>query len=309
MSYWLTAAGGLVAALPALRELRRRPRNARLRAQAPGSFADLSQGVTHYDWLGPERGPVAVCVHGLTTPSFVWLGLARRLVAMGYRVLVYDLYGRGYSAAPRGLQTPGVFSRQLTDLLDHEGLTDDITLIGYSMGGAISAHWASENGHRLRRLILLAPAGMGHELGAMARWAVEWPVLGDWLFHMAYPTLFRKAAEAERNAASSVEDISDLQIGELDRRGFVRSVLSSLRGTLRRSAEAAHREIHATHLPVTAIWARDDKTIPLRAMGQLTQWNRDVRQVVIEEAGHGLTYTHADAVAQAIAETWDGPVI
>ncbi|MEM7630581.1 MAG: alpha/beta hydrolase, partial [Pseudomonadota bacterium] len=39
---------------------------------APGRIALLSQGRTHYEWLGPERGPVAVCIHGLTTPSFVW---------------------------------------------------------------------------------------------------------------------------------------------------------------------------------------------------------------------------------------------
>ena len=141
-----------IAAWPFAREAMRRPMNEAARQDAPGEFVQLSQGITHYRWVGPVRGPVAVCVHGLTTPSFVWLGLARMVVAMGYRVLVYDLYGRGYSAAPRGLQTPGVFATQLTELLDHEGVEGDITLIGYSMGGAIAAHWAAEQGHRLRRL-------------------------------------------------------------------------------------------------------------------------------------------------------------
>ena len=82
-----------LAAVPFVQELRRRPPEA---AHAPGRFAELSRGRTHYQWLGGARGPVAVCVHGLTTPSQVWSDYARELSDLGYRVLVYDLYGRGF---------------------------------------------------------------------------------------------------------------------------------------------------------------------------------------------------------------------
>ncbi|EBA08371.1 alpha/beta fold hydrolase [Sagittula stellata] len=303
MSTAATLAALALAGLPTVRELRRTPRNAHFRQQAPGRFAELSQGRTHYDWLGPERGATVVCVHGLTTPSYVWLGLARHLVAMGFRVLVYDLYGRGYSDAPRGPQTPGFFTRQLSDLLEHEALTGDFTLAGYSMGGAIAAHWGAANPDRLRRVILLAPAGMGHRSGATARFCTEWPLAGDWLFHMAYPTQFARIARSADDAESSIDDIAGLQVAELRRRGFVRSVLSSLRGTLRGTAEEAHRALHAAQVPVTVIWGRDDTVIPLRAMGQLAQWNRQARQVVIDGAGHGLPWTHTDKVAEAIRET------
>lgn len=305
---WLALALAGVAALPGLREVARRPMNRRVRDMAPGHFAALSGGPTHYDWLGPQRGPVAVCVHGLTTPSFVWLGLARHLTSMGYRVLIYDLYGRGYSARPRGPQDAAFFTRQLSELLAHEKVGDDITLLGYSMGGAIATAFAAEEHHRLRRLILLAPAGMGHELGKLARWTVEWPVLGDWVFHMGYPAQLRRGIDAERGVASAVEDIHDLQAQQLLYRGFVRSVLASLRGTLRQSLEDAHREIAHHRLPVAAIWGREDAVIPLRAMGTLAQWNRNVRHVVLEGAGHGLVYSHAEQVAEAISETWNGPV-
>lgn len=306
---WATVAGAGAAALPALRELRRRPMTRRWRREAPGAFAELSQGITHYTWLGRTAGPVAVCVHGLTTPSFVWQGLARELAERGFRVLTYDLYGRGYSDAPRGLQTPGFFTTQLHELLEHEKLHDDITLIGYSMGGAISSAFAAEADHRLRRLVLLAPAGMGHELGGLARWAAEWPLIGDWAFHMRYPGAHRAGIEAERHLPSSVADICDLQLAELRRRGFVRSVLSSLRGTLRRPQEDVHKAIAKARLPVSAIWGREDSVIPIAAMGTLAQWNRDVRHVVMDGAGHGLTYTHTADVARAMFDTWAGPVI
>lgn len=82
------------------------------------------------------RGPVAVCVHGLTTPSFVWHGLARGLATFGYRVLIYDLYGRGYSDRAPGHQDQAYFLQQLNDLLEDQQIKGDITLLGYSMGGA-----------------------------------------------------------------------------------------------------------------------------------------------------------------------------
>lgn len=296
--FWLLLA--LVAFGPFLRERMRKPMDRSARNTAPGRFAMLSRGQTHFDWYGPPRAPVAVCVHGLTTPSFVWKGVVRHLVKMGFRVLVYDLYGRGYSDRPRGPQNVEFFRTQLEELLALEGVSEEITLIGYSMGGPIVSSFAASHPDRLRRLILLAPAGMGHDLGGLAKFAAEWPVIGDWLMHAFYPRFHRKATEAERDMPSSVEGIVDLQQRELKYRGFIRSVLASLRGTLRQSMQSEHRVIAETGLPVAAIWAREDTVILLRGLGQLTEWNRTVHQEVIEEAGHGLAYTHTDEVAACL---------
>ena len=287
------------AALPAWREIRR-TKPAELQARAPGSFADLPQGRTHYQWSGPEDAPVVVCVHGLTTPSFVWRGLIPHLTAAGAQVLSYDLYGRGFSDAPRGRQTGAFFTRQLSDLLEHQGIDVPVTLIGYSMGGAIATCFAAAHPDRVHRLVLVAPAGMGHDLGPIARLTTGVPVLGDWLFHMGYPRQLRAGIEAERALPSSVQGITELQQAQLDRRGFLRSVLSSLRGVLRHPLEGEHRAIARTNIPVTAIWGREDRVIPLRALGTLTQWNRTARQEVIDGAGHGLTYTHTKDLARAL---------
>ncbi|MFZ5964472.1 alpha/beta fold hydrolase [Thalassococcus sp. BH17M4-6] len=299
---WLALAGlaAAGAAAPVISEMRRRPVDAARRKAAPGRFAKLSQGLTHYRWVGPPEGPVAVCVHGLTTPSFVWDGVAQALVAHGYRVLVYDLYGRGYSARPTGAQTPEFFTTQLRDLLDHLGVQRDVTLLGYSMGGVIGAAFADSHGARLRRLILLAPAGLGHAPDALTRWAMDWRGIGDWAFHLGFPRAFRRAVAAERGLPSSVPDICDQQLAQLETRGYVRAVLSSLRGCLRRPIPDIHRRLAQSGLPVVAIWGQDDKVIPLDAMDRLAQLNPQARQEVIAGAGHGLPYTHTDAVAHVL---------
>ena len=303
---WTVAAAGLLAlaaaAWPFLREWRKPPMDAAARAAAPGKIARLSQGATHYRWTGPADGPVAVCVHGLTTPSQSWDGVAAHLAEAGFRVLTYDLYGRGYSGRPGGRQDRAFFLRQLDDLLAHLGVDGPITMLGYSMGGAIATAFAARHPGRLQRLILVAPAGMGHDLGTMARITRDVPGPGDWLMYVAFPRGHRKATEAERTTATTPPDIVDIQQAELDRRGFVPAVLASLRGMLNGDVEAEHRRIAAAGLPVVAIWGRADAVIPLSARDVLTRWNPRAHHVVIDGAGHGLPYTHAADVAAAIRD-------
>ena len=254
---------------------------------------DLPQGPTYYRWRGPKDGPVAVCVHGLTTPSAVWDNVAEGLAAMGFRVLTYDLYGRGLSAQVRGPQDAAFFTRQLHDLLSALDVDDDITLLGYSMGGAIAPAFAAAHPARLRQLVLIAPVGLGHDLGPATRLIANTGLLGTWAMHALYPRSFRRACETERGQPGN---LVDLQIAQLDRRGFVPAVLASLRGIIDWPMSDTHRAIAATGLPVLAIWGAEDDIIPLSGRDALTALNSQATHEVIEGAGHALTYADSEKV-------------
>jgi pimeloyl-ACP methyl ester carboxylesterase len=300
---WLgLTAAATAAAAPFIMETMRPRMGDAARRNAPGQIARLPRGDTHYRWLGAAEGPVAVCVHGLTTPSFVWEPVAERLGRMGFRVLVYDLYGRGFSARPGGAQDSDFFITQLEDLLDHEGVDGDVTLLGYSMGGAIATAFAARHHLRLRQVVLIAPAGLGHDLGPIADLAVNYNWLGRWLMLGFYGRSLRRATEAERGLPSAIEGMVDRQIAETRWKGFAPAVLSSLRGIIDEDLEPAHRTIVESGLPVLAIWAGKDEVIPISGLGKLAEWNRDARQEVIEDAGHTVAYTHVDEVAAALKE-------
>ncbi|MEL6642267.1 MAG: alpha/beta fold hydrolase, partial [Pseudomonadota bacterium] len=126
---FLIVLGGIYL-LPTWLERRRKVMDRAVRAKAPGKFAELSQGVTHYRWIGPARGPVAVMIHGLTTGSPVWDELTETFADLGYRVLIYDLYNRGYSDSAKGSHDTDFYLRQLDDLLADQGLEDGLTLVG-----------------------------------------------------------------------------------------------------------------------------------------------------------------------------------
>ena len=297
---WVLALIAALAIGPFIREAFRRPISATRRDAAPGQMATLSQGKTYLRWRGPEDGPVAVCVHGLTTPSLVWDRLVDGMVEMGFRVLVYDLYGRGLSDRPRGAQDSDFFVRQLEDVLEAENIAPGFTLLGYSMGGAIAPAYAARHPETLRQLVLIAPGGLGHDLGPATRLMTNLGLFGAWLMQTVYARSFRRDCEAEVRTHGSVPALAAAQIAQLKDRGFIPAVLSSLRGILDEPLGDVHRAIADTPLPVLAIWGESDEIIPLVGRDLLTAYNPDTVQVTIEGAGHTLPYTDDPAVIAAL---------
>ena len=302
MIFWALLFLAGLAAFPFVRERMRKPMDDRARQDAPGQFQRLSQGITHFQWIGPENGPVAVCIHGLTTPSFVWRSIAAGLARMGYRVLVYDLYGRGYSDRPGGAQDKTFFLRQLDDLLDNQAVDDDLTVIGFSMGGAIATAFAASRPGRIRQLVLLATAGMQPVGDRLSRVILSIPLFGRWMMLLRYPGMLRRGLRNEADLPTSVAGINDLQIAELEWRGLLPAVHASLRDLLSESAESWHRSLNRAGVPVLAIWGSDDVVIPLAASDRLSEWNCDARNRIIDGAGHGLPYTHTSDVLRILAE-------
>jgi pimeloyl-ACP methyl ester carboxylesterase len=290
---WGWIVGGLVVAgaagWPLLAEAQRKPPD---RLRPAGQMVQLSQGATHIRWSGPARGPVAVLVHGLTSPLEVWDQVAGGLAATGYRVLTYDLYGRGLSDAPRGAHTPAFHARQLGDVLASQGLAEDVTLIGYSMGGAIATAYAGANPQQVKRLVLIAPAGITLPvLSRRQRIAAQVPVIGDALNQLFGPRQMR--SRLARPVPPGAEALWAAKRRDVDRAGIHPAILSDVRHTLSVLQETEHRALGRANVPVHAIWAEEDTDIPVRGLGQLAAWNRAALQEVVPEAGHSVVYTHA----------------
>src|SRR5690349_15789016 len=108
------------------------------RQDTSGSFIALGDGITHYELGGSEDGPSIVLVHGFSVPYFIFDTTFEHLCKSGFRVLRYDLFGRGFSDRPELNYDIDLFVRQLKDLLDALAFKK-VHLLGLSMGGPISA--------------------------------------------------------------------------------------------------------------------------------------------------------------------------
>ena len=119
-----------------------------------------------YEW-GPEEGRKVLLLHGISTPSIAFAGMAKSLVEKGCRVMLFDLFGRGYSDAPDPSlyrQDIGLWTSQILLVLSSSKLawtgSDRFTMVGYSMGGGISATFTSYFPELVESLVLIAPGGL-----------------------------------------------------------------------------------------------------------------------------------------------------
>ena len=287
-------------ASPILKEATKKKLGEKERTNAPGNFVTLSRGVVHYRWFGAETGDLVVCVHGLTTPSFVFEGLARHYVNIGKRVLVYDHYGRGYSDRPKAHQDKAFFINQLDELLDKlEIKKQKFELVGYSMGGSIAAAYAAYNPDRLNKLVLIASAGSGHNLGFSAKLA-KIPLFGWALFSIFFGWQHARSTKKEREIKSSVPKIVERQLNELLYKGFSPSVLASIKGILSKDNYEDHQALREANFEIVALWGDCDTVIPIATKDIFSCWNSRINNIVIKNGSHSLPVTHAREIVNAL---------
>lgn len=134
-----------------------------------GRFADIGEGAdpselrVHYHEAGPADGPAVVFLHGSGPGASGYSnfkGNFRALAEHGYRCLVPDALGYGYSSKPEDAQyTLGFLTRATVRFLDAAGV-DRCVLVGNSLGGAMAIRLALDHPERVAGLVLMAPGGL-----------------------------------------------------------------------------------------------------------------------------------------------------
>jgi pimeloyl-ACP methyl ester carboxylesterase len=133
----------------------------------------------------PGRGPAVVCVHGLTANHTCWAAAAAAL-APDYRVIAYDLRGRGESDKPATGYSLSIHGEDIAALLDHFGLRSAV-LMGHSLGAHIALRFAVRFPRRVARLVLIdggldvRPEILDSLAPAIGRLGVEYPSLEAFL--------------------------------------------------------------------------------------------------------------------------------
>jgi pimeloyl-ACP methyl ester carboxylesterase len=239
------------------------------RAGASGAFVTLSEGVTHYETAGPDAGPAVVLVHGFSVPAFIWSPTFEALGDAGFRVVRYDLFGRGYSDRPRGRYDLARFDRQLMDLIKALGLGPAVHLMGLSMGGAVAVGFADRHPQRVRSLTLIDPAGFPME----APWTLKLlrvPVLGEVLISTVGRRVLVSGLVRDFRVPEQLPALARQYLAQMRYRGFMRALLSTIRHGPLQTMAAAYQRVGAQGLPVLLIWGREDTTVPFA----LSRWVR-----------------------------------
>ncbi|MCD9197934.1 alpha/beta fold hydrolase [Aeromicrobium wangtongii] len=251
-------------------------------------------------------GQPVVLIHGYPLSGHSWERQTRALLSAGYRVITYDRRGFGQSSKVGTGYDYDTFAADLDVLLRTLDL-NDVILVGFSMGTGELARYVSTYGpERVARLAFLAslepfllggddnPEGVpqkvfdGIEAAAKAdRYAWFTQFFSDFynLDENLGTRISQDAVTASWNVAISSAPVA------------AHAVVPSWLEDFRADIEA----VRASGKPVLILHGTADNILPIDATARrFRQLLPDARYLEIEGAPHGLLWTHAGDVNDAL---------
>lgn len=271
------------------------------RARLGGSSILLSQGRVHYELSGPEDGKTVVLVHGFSSPMFVWDGLAPYLADKGFRVLRFDLYGRGLSDRPDLSYGPEVYDREILDLISALGLKTPVDLVGLSMGGAISTNFCALHPDLVERLVLIGPAGMPQKEPFLMG-LVKAEGLGEVLMAGLGSFTIRQGAKKSILDKSLIPGFAEKFTPQTHYKGYKRAILRTLRNFPLFGMEEAYLTLGRQKRDVLLLWGEGDVVVFFDSNKKVRSAVPNARFVPVAGAGHMPHYEKPGLVNPIIAE-------
>ena len=265
------------------------------RKDLSGSFIELPDGVTHYELSNPEKENTVILVHGFSVPYFIYDPTFEFLTGSGFRVVRYDLFGRGFSDRPDTRYNIDLFVTQLRDLAVALRFTRPVNLVGLSTGGPITAAFTARFPEQVSKLVLIDP--IGARILALARIlkVAAIPMVGEAIIDLVgrvgmvtnIASLFDRAL---------VEHFRARYIAQMQYKGFRRGILSTIRNGMLDSFLEIYERVGKLDKPVLLFWGRNDPTVPFKHSDDLRAAMPNLELHVIENCGHIPHYEKPEEV-------------
>jgi non-heme chloroperoxidase len=249
------------------------------------------------------EGQPVVLIHGYPLDGHSWEKQARAILDNGYRVITYDRRGFGRSSQPTTGYDFDTFAADLKAVLDTLDLTD-VVLVGFSMGtGEVGRYLGAHGSARVAKAAFLAslepyllqaddnPTGVPVSVFE----GIEQSAISDrfaW-----FDDFYQNFYNLDENLGS--------RISEAAVRGSWQIATAA---SWYASAAVVHTwhtdfraDIEKIDVPALILHGTADRILPIDATGrEFTKRLPDARYVEIEGAPHGLLWTHADEVNEAL---------
>jgi len=244
-------------------------------------------------WGEMGAGDPLVLLHGFQQSHRTWRRAAPPL-AESFHVLMPDLPGHGLSGRPDAPYTLTWYALKISAWMDAIGV-QRAHVCGHSFGGGIAQWMLLDHRRRVDRLGLVAPGGLGREVGMGLRFAT-FPLLGRALtpFVIRYclpfvvrhaPATFGYVEPEEVDQAAAMNRIPGTD------RAFQRSVegVINLFGQHVRTMDRV-REV-ASPPPIALFWGEHDSIIPVDHGHHAFKGSTGVTLTTYPESGH---FPHLD---------------
>jgi pimeloyl-ACP methyl ester carboxylesterase len=284
-------------------------------------WIDLDGPVHYLDFGGPARGPVIVCVHGLTGSAVNWSAIAP-LLTRRCRLIAPDLAGHGLTrSAGRG--TDVASNRVLLHRFIESVHAGPVIVMGNSMGGMIALLEAGSAPLTVAGLVLVdpalpfVPARPDLLLSAMFVLCAT-PALGSTILgrvqHLSpqaavAAVLSLCCADVSRVPGNVVTRHVEVARRRAAFTGTGRDISAAMRSVIATagpgSGQAYRREIGSVTCPVLLLHGERDRLVPVTAARAAARANPSWSLVVLPGVGHVPQLEAPHECATAITE-WLG---
>ena len=255
-----------------------------------GRYADCANGYRmHYLDQGRRDAEAVVLLHGSGPGASGYSnfkGNFPALVAAGYRCVIPDLIGYGFSDKPDDVEHPlSLFVECVRQTLDCAGVTR-CTIVGNSLGGAVALGLALDYPQLAEKLVLMAPGGLSelHEYQQMPGMQKMFAVFGSGepVTAAVMQDLFATSLMHDPKFATDELVAERLQIMQI-MNGHVMATMK---------VPVLTDRLPELDCPILAFWGLDEKMMPEGGIMALARNTRHLRLVLVSECGHWVMVEH-----------------
>lgn len=253
----------------------------------------------HYQDLG--TGQPVVLIHGWPLSGAMWDYQLAELPKHNLRVIAYDRRGFGQSSKPFDGYNYDTFADDLKALLDELDL-QNVTLVGFSMGGGeIARYMGRHGGARVARVAFISAV-----TPYLLKDDSNPDGVPEGVFDDMVKQINKDRADFLQTFGKQFYGVSLVShpVSQAHLEGdFARAYMASHKATIdcvRAFSETDFRnDLTQIHVPTLIIHGDDDKTVPIEASGELTaNALPNAHYIVYSGAPHGLFYTEKDRLTQ-----------
>jgi 4,5:9,10-diseco-3-hydroxy-5,9,17-trioxoandrosta-1(10),2-diene-4-oate hydrolase len=267
-----------------------------------GRYAKLANGrQIHYLDEGPRgsSAPVVVFLHGSGNGASGYSnfkGNYPALVKAGYRCILPDLVGFGYSDKPADVEYPlSFFVECVKQTLDAIGV-DRYTVLGNSLGGAVALGLALEHPKNVERLVLMAPGGLND--------------LPDYLAMPGMAAMFATFSSPEPLTVERMKQFfikafvvnPDCVDDALVRERFELMKLQNPQVMKTLSVPNLTARLPGIKCPTLALWGLNENMMPDSGILRLAKGLPNCRLVLVPNCGHWVMIEHRELFNRTVVD-------
>jgi len=256
-------------------------------APLAGGYVDVEPGIrVRYIEIG--EGQPTIFLHGSAPGASAWSnfkGNMGEFAKAGFRAIGLDLIGYGESSKPKDRKYTLDFHVSAVRALVKGLNLGPVNLVANSLGGAVAMRFALTDPQLVRKLVLLAPGGLGTKARYLRMSGIRsmmWALLGP-----GGPTA-EKLRSTFRLQVFDPGLITDDLIAE--RLSVARTQPREVLSTLKIDNLLPH--LKDIKCPTMAFWGVNDNFCPVETAAPLARGIPDCRVLLLSQCGHWAQVEH-----------------